>query len=95
MIIDYVSGHVRKLTVTLSWNEGFGEKRDLKVVTFITSLPESEVELQKAKDGVQEELEGIIPGLDGESDGTTPTVNPLEKDTNTSKKSTNKKKDNR
>lgn len=74
-VLQEVSNRTRKLTVTLSWNEGpFGE-REFKVATFIASLPEEQIQMLKEAEDARDLLEGAgaLPGAEGiRGDGSVP-----------------------
>jgi hypothetical protein len=65
MVVQKVSERVRKLTVHLTWKEGPKEGKELKIETFIVSLPEEEVqrlkEVQQMMEMQQEIQEATMP----------------------------------
>jgi len=71
-VLEEVSNRTRKLQVTLTWNEGpFGE-RDFSVITYITSLPEEQLQELRELEDAKEVLEGQgieMPGLGGDGGG--------------------------
>lgn len=60
-VLQNVSDRTRKLTVTLSWNEGPFGNRDFAVTTFITSRPEAELQQLREQQEAQEVL-GLTTG---------------------------------
>jgi len=78
-IIDEVAKRTRQLTVRLSWRDGPAGQRELKVQTFVVSLPEQEVaqmrEAERQRE-VQEAIQSSAPG--GGATGTpgTPKTTP-------------------
>ncbi|MBM4353989.1 MAG: type II secretion system protein [Deltaproteobacteria bacterium] len=69
-VLEEVSNKTRQLTVTLSWNEGAFGAREFAVVTFITSLPEEQLQQLKEIEDAQEVLggAGLIPDPSGGDD---------------------------
>jgi len=78
-IIDEVAKRTRQLTVRLSWRDGPRGQRELKVQTFVVSLPENELaqmrEAERQKD-VQDAIQSSAPGggSTGTGTGTTTTT---------------------
>ena len=72
-LLEEVSNRTRKLSVTLKWNEGpFGE-REFVVSTYITSLPEEELQQLKELEDARDVMEGAgIPMPGGEERGVAP-----------------------
>jgi hypothetical protein len=68
MIIDMVAKRTRQLNVVLEWSDGPRKQRELRVQTFIVSLPEEEVaqmkEAEKAQE-IQEAIQSTAPGGGG------------------------------
>ncbi len=66
MVLQEVSNRTRKLTVTLTWSEGPYGQRDFAITTFITSLPEEQLQELKELEDAKEVLEGagVIPGAE-------------------------------
>lgn len=60
-IIEKVSERTRKLTITLLWREGPRDKKELKISTFIVSLPEEEIEAMRKMEQMEEMRKGMIP----------------------------------
>ncbi|MBM4386751.1 MAG: prepilin-type N-terminal cleavage/methylation domain-containing protein [Deltaproteobacteria bacterium] len=62
-IIDEIGRQTRKLAVTLSWKEGPAERKELKIETFIVSIPEEEMEKIRQAEEMKNLIEsGIPPG---------------------------------
>ncbi len=61
-IIDQVAMRTRKLTVTMTWDDGPRKQRDFKVETFIVSLPEEEVQAMRDAEMAREaaEASGVV-----------------------------------
>lgn len=61
-IIDQVAMRTRKLTVTMTWDDGPRKQRDFKVETFIVSLPEEEVQAMRDAEMAREagEASGMV-----------------------------------
>ena len=59
MIMDQISKRTRQLTVRMSWKDGPTKTRELKVQTFIVSLPEEEVAQMRERDRQQQESDAI------------------------------------
>jgi prepilin-type N-terminal cleavage/methylation domain-containing protein len=70
-VLQEVSNRTRKLSVTLSWSEGPFGQRDFTITTYITSLPEEQLQQLKEVEDAQEVLEGagVLPGADGSRGG--------------------------
>lgn len=58
MVLQEVSNRTRQLTVRLAWSEGPFGAREFSVTTFITSLPEEQLEKLKEMEDAKEVLEG-------------------------------------
>ena len=56
-IIDQVAMRTRKLTVTMTWDDGPRKQRDFTVETFIVSLPEEEVQAMRDAEMARENAE--------------------------------------
>jgi general secretion pathway protein I len=71
MVLQEVSNRTRKLTVTLTWSEGPYGERDFPITTYITSLPEEQLQQLKEMEDAKEVLEGagVIPGAEGGATG--------------------------
>jgi len=72
MVLQEVSNRTRQLTVRLTWNEGPFGTREFAVTTFITSLPEEQLQELKEMEDAKEVLEGggIIPSPEPPEEGT-------------------------
>lgn len=76
MVLQEVSNRTRKLSVVLTWSEGPYGERDFAITTYITSLPEEQLQQLKDMEDAQEVLEGagIIPGAEGSEGGSGPAT---------------------
>lgn len=73
-VLEEVSNRTRQLAVTLSWHEGPWGSRDFTITTFITALPEEELQMLRDAEDAQEVLESVTGGgVSGES-GTRGTT---------------------
>jgi len=78
-VLEEVSNRTRQLTVTLTWNEGPFGSRDFKITTYITSLPEEQLQQLKEMEDARDVLEeaGIeLPGSESSGRGRTPPSRP-------------------
>ncbi len=75
MVLQEVSNKTRKLTVTLTWSEGPYGERDFPITTYITSLPEEQLQQLKEMEDAKEVLEGagVLPGADSGAPGAGAT----------------------
>ncbi len=67
MVLQEVSNRTRKLTVVLTWSEGPYGERDFPITTYITALPEEQLQQLKEMEDAKEVLEGagVLPGAEG------------------------------
>jgi prepilin-type N-terminal cleavage/methylation domain-containing protein len=68
-VLQEVSNRTRKLAVTLSWNEGPFGNRDFKVTTYITSLPEEQLQQLKDIEDAKEVMDTVTGGGDSRVPG--------------------------
>lgn len=69
-VLQEVGNRTRKLTVRVTWNEGPFGTREFVVSTFITSMPEEELQQLKELEDAKEVMdEGLIPGIPGAAGG--------------------------
>jgi hypothetical protein len=74
-ILEEVSNRTRQLTLRLTWNEGAFEDREFVVTTYVSSLPEEQLQELKEMEDAKEVLEGagvIPPQNRGEEEGEAP-----------------------
>jgi len=61
-VLEEVSNRTRQLQVTLSWNEGPWGERDFTITTFITALPEEELQMLRDAEDAKEVLDSATGG---------------------------------
>lgn len=71
MVLQEVSNRTRKLTVVLTWSEGPYGERDFSITTYITSLPEEQLQQLKELEDAKEVLEGagVLPSSEDGASG--------------------------
>ena len=71
-VLQEVSNRTRKLAVTLSWNEGPFGNRDFTITTYITSLPEEQLQQLKDLEDAKEVMDSVTGDGAGGSGSRAP-----------------------